>query len=132
MAIPSITDPSATPSLQNDSQAQALSEFQQLTSDLRSGNLSQAQADYANLAKNAPAAAQNSSTPLGKAFSQLGQALQSGNLSAAQQALAAVTHQLGRHHHGAPPSQSASSTSAPEVAPAASTDTNCSGLNVTA
>ncbi|HEY6293427.1 MAG TPA: hypothetical protein VI455_17890 [Terriglobia bacterium] len=132
MSIPSITDPSATPTFQKDSQAQALSEFQQLTADLRSGNLSQAQADYANLAKNAPAAAQNSSTPLGKAFSQLGQALQSGNLSAAQQALAAVTHQLGRHHHGVRPSESASSSSVLETGPAASTNTSGSGLNLTA
>jgi len=128
MSVSSIIDLSQNPSCQNGSQS-AIAEFKQLAADLRSGNLSQAQADYATLAKNAPAAAQNTSTPLGQAFSALGQALESGDLSAAQQALAAVTHRAGHHaHHGAPlPASSSASTE-----PAASGASGSGGLSVMA
>lgn len=85
-------------------------QFQQLGQDLQSGNLTQAQADYATLSKDFPGANQagtaaattaaattTSTTPAttsttttgttstAQQFAQLGQDLQSGNLQAAQQ-----------------------------------------------
>jgi hypothetical protein len=88
---------------------QLKTEFQQLGQDLQSGNLTQAQKDYATISQNLPglSQAQNSSNPLVQAFNQLGQDLQSGNLQAAQsdytnvqqdaQQNAAQAH--GHHHH---------------------------------
>jgi len=78
-------------------------EFQQLGQDLQSGNLTQAQSDYATLSQNFPGASQtgaaaatttaattaNTSTTgngtVAQQFAQLGQDLQSGKLQAAQQ-----------------------------------------------
>jgi outer membrane protein assembly factor BamD (BamD/ComL family) len=91
------------------------SEFDQLGQDLKSGNLSQAQADFATLKKDLPQGPQSATSPLGQDFSALSQALQSGNVASAQQAFttlqtdlqsAAQTHH--HHHHGG--SQEASST----------------------
>jgi len=72
-------------------------EFQQLGQDLQSGNLAQAQSDFATLRQNAPAGSplsasnsNNSSSPIAQAFQQLSQALQSGNLSAAQSDFATI------------------------------------------
>ena len=89
---------------------QIRTEFQQLGQDLQSGNLTQAQSDYATLSQNfpggtpggvaAPAAASTATAaeaatsaspsatgnnPVAQAFTQLGQDLKSGNLQAAQQ-----------------------------------------------
>jgi len=74
--------------------------FQQLGHDLQSGNLSQAQSDFASLQQLLPGSAQNlavasasgalSSNPLATAVSQLARDLQSGNLSAAKQAYSAL------------------------------------------
>jgi outer membrane protein assembly factor BamD (BamD/ComL family) len=88
---------------------QARSEFQQLSQDLQSGNLTQAQQDYATISKNFPVLTQTSgatsgtaatatsgaagttgtsqtaTNPLVQEFTQLGQDLQAGNLQAAQQ-----------------------------------------------
>jgi hypothetical protein len=74
-------------------------EFQQpflkLGQDLQSGNLSQAQGDFATLQQNAPAgsplalsssASSSGTSPISQEFSPLGQDLQSGNLQSAQQA----------------------------------------------
>ena len=97
-------------------------EFQQLGQDLQSGNLSQAQSDFAALQPNKAQAAStpssattssSNSNSLSSAFSQLSTDLQSGNLSAAQQDFAAVQQDLqqqfstgatsgghhGHHHH---------------------------------
>jgi outer membrane protein assembly factor BamD (BamD/ComL family) len=97
--------------------------FQQLGQDLQSGNLSQAQNDFATLqqyfpgAQQATAAASTTNTqnanPLTAAIAQLSQDLQSGNITAAQSDLATVqqdAQQLGQqqgtgqthhhHHHG--------------------------------
>jgi hypothetical protein len=85
---------------------QIRTEFQQLGQDLQSGNLTQAQSDYATLSQDFPgvvatpaaastataleAAATNASAsatginPVAQAFTQLGQDLTSGNLRAAQ------------------------------------------------
>jgi hypothetical protein len=95
---------------------QVRSEFQQLGQDLQSGNLAQAQKDYATLAQQLPggqpsgniATAANSPTnKLVQEFLTLGKDLQAGNLSAAQQDFAAIqqsaqqnaAHGHGHHHH---------------------------------
>jgi hypothetical protein len=95
---------------------QIKTEFQLLGEDLQSGNLSQAQTDFASLSKDFPGAAQSSATsvnttanndPLLRAFTQLGRDLQSGNLQAAQQDYTNLrqdlqlisSQQAGRHHH---------------------------------
>lgn len=94
--------------------------FQQLGEDLQSGNLTQAQQDYATLSQDFPGVTSNGSTslssstssnPIAQAFSALSQALQNGNLSAAQQDFSTVQQDLQqqsssgrvhghRHHHG--------------------------------
>src|SRR5271169_6053874 len=97
---------------------QIKSEFQQLGQDLLSGNLTQAQSDFATLAQNLPGASQStaastnpaataSNNPLLQAFAQLGQDLQSGNLQGAQQDFTNLqqdlqqtsSQQVGGHHH---------------------------------
>jgi hypothetical protein len=96
---------------------QLKTEFQQLGQDLQSGNLAQAQKDYATISQNLPglSQAQNSSNPLVQAFNQLGQDLQSGNLQAAQsdytnvQQNAAQAHGHHHHHHRAEESQQSGS-----------------------
>ena len=64
-------------------------EFQQLGSDLQSGNLSAAQQDVSTLPGLASQSSSTSSTassnPIAQAFNQLAQDLQSGNISGAQQ-----------------------------------------------
>lgn len=102
-------------------------EFQQLGQDLQSGNLTQAQSDYATLSKDFPGASQtgattaagttitmgatatNGTTSVAQEFAQLGQDLKSGNLQAAQQDFTNLQQttqqssgqQVGGHHrHG--------------------------------
>jgi hypothetical protein len=66
-------------------------EFQQLGTDLQSGNLSAAQKDFSTLpgsaSQSSPTSTSStqSSDPISQAFNQLAQDLQSGNISAAQQ-----------------------------------------------
>jgi hypothetical protein len=84
-------------------------EFRQLGADLQSGNLSAAQADFANLQQTglASSSVQNNS-PIAQLFNQLSQDLESGHLSAAQQDYASIqqgfqnqtSHVHHRHHHG--------------------------------
>lgn len=111
-------------------------EFQQLGSDLQSGNLSAAQSDFATLTQLDPnltsssstsstssAAAATSSTannPMQQAFAQLAKDLQSGNLSAAQQDFTAIQQAMqsasaahGHHHHHHSESSSESSSDNP-------------------
>ena len=94
--------------------------FQLLGQDLQSGNLSQAQSDFASLQQLLPGGQQSSlltpvssaqsSNPLATAVSQLAQDLKSGNLTAAQSDFATVQQDLqqggpqagaahGHHHH---------------------------------
>jgi outer membrane protein assembly factor BamD (BamD/ComL family) len=94
--------------------------FQLLGQDLQSGNLSQAQSDFASLQQLLPGGRQSSqltpvssaqsSNPLATAVSQLAQDLKSGNLTAAQSDFATVQQNLqqagpqagaahGHHHH---------------------------------
>jgi hypothetical protein len=101
---------------------QLKTEFQQLGQDLQSGNLTQAQQDYATLSQNVPSSGATAANPALQAFSQLGQDLQAGNLQAAQQDYATVqqdaqqqaaqvTGHHGRHHHHSESSQSSSASS---------------------
>jgi hypothetical protein len=93
---------------------QIQSEFQQLGTDLQSGNLGQAQSDFATLSQNLPGLSQNAAATtaapaesLTQAFTQLGQDLQSGNLSGAQADYATIqqdtqqnlSQYVGGHHH---------------------------------
>lgn len=110
----------ATPTSQNGQGKfqQIQKEFQQLGQDLQSGNLTQAQQDYATLSQNLPiaqssttASTPNSSNPVAQAFTALSQDLQNGNISAAQKDYATIqqdfqqqqpqqgTNQVHHHHH---------------------------------
>jgi len=110
---------------------QIKSEFQQLGQALETGNLSQAQSDFATLSQNISAANQSSgattpatnNSPAAQAFAQLGQDIQSGNLQGAQQDFTNLQQDVqqsssqqvggrhGHHHHHAESSQSSSSSS---------------------
>ncbi len=109
--------PSIAQGVQNKFQ-QIQSQFQRLGQDLQSGNLTQAQSDFATLAQELPqtqpqsgAGAGTSTSAIAQAFKTLGQDLQAGNLSAAQQDFATIqqdaqqasgqTHHHHRHHHAA-------------------------------
>jgi outer membrane protein assembly factor BamD (BamD/ComL family) len=122
-----------TPSAQPNPSAfqQIKTEFEQLGQALQSGNLTQAQSDFATLSQNISAATQSSATttpatnasPAAQAFAQLGQDLQSGNLQGAQQDFTNLQQDVqqsssqqvgghhGHHHHRAESSQSSSSSS---------------------
>jgi hypothetical protein len=74
-------------------------QIQQLSQDLKSGNLSSAQSDFATLqaafSQSAPSSTSTStSNPVSQAFNQLATDLQSGNLSAAQKDLSTVQQDL--------------------------------------
>jgi len=94
-------------------------EFQQLGTDLSSGNISAAQSDFVTLENDlsqtgstststtsaSSASASGSSSPIAQAFNQLAQDLQSGNLSAAQNDYSTIQQDFqsmasqGHHHH---------------------------------
>ena len=97
-------------------------EFQQLGNDLATGNLTQAQTDYAALAQTVAPSQAGSTASAAQAFTRLGQDLQSGNVTAAQQdftrvqqdfqqASATLGHSHHHHHHaGAVANDSANSS----------------------
>jgi hypothetical protein len=98
--------PTVAQGVQNKFQ-QIQSQFQQLGVDLQSGNLSQAQVDFAALTKDLPTAqppsagGSGTTNAIAQAFKTLGQDLQAGNLSAAQQDFAAIlqgAQQKSNHH----------------------------------
>jgi hypothetical protein len=116
----------------NPNKQQIKQGFQQLGQDLQSGNLSQAQSDFASLQQLLPSGQQSSlltpasgaqsSNPLATAVSQLAQDMKSGNATAIQSDLATVqqdVQQLGQqqgagqahhhHHHGGGESTQSSS-----------------------
>jgi outer membrane protein assembly factor BamD (BamD/ComL family) len=108
--------------LQSSQQTSVRSEFQQLAQDLQSGNLSQAQTDFATLQQSDPALQSGGNSPLQQAFTALGKDLQSGNLPAAQQEFTAIQQVFSQaaqpggqvhhhHHHHASSSQDTSSSS---------------------
>jgi len=87
---------------------QLAQEFQQLGSDLQSGNLSAAQAEFATLQQTGTASSTSSAqsnNPVAELFNQFSQDLKSGNLSAAQQDYASIQQDFqnqkphGHHHH---------------------------------
>ncbi|MGB9244172.1 MAG: hypothetical protein WCC03_12530 [Candidatus Acidiferrales bacterium] len=109
-------------------------EFQQLGTDLQSGNLAQAQTDLVTLEQNSPflhagatassatgGSASASNNPIAQAFNQLAQDLQAGNVSAAQQDFSTIQQDFqnaqsqaptqggGHHHHHASSGQSSAS-----------------------
>jgi hypothetical protein len=101
---------------------QIQSQFQKVGQDLQSGNLTQAQADFATLSQELPSAQQaGGSTTTGptsilaKAFQALGQDLKAGNLAASQADFATIQQDAqqqssgqaqGHHrHHGGGSSQ---------------------------
>jgi outer membrane protein assembly factor BamD (BamD/ComL family) len=103
-------------------------EFQQLGQDLQSGNLAQAQSDFATLQQNSPSSLQStaatsattSSNPIAQAFNQLAQDLKAGNVTAAQQDFSTIQQDFQNrraqgaghhHHHVVVESQSSQSTS---------------------
>jgi hypothetical protein len=88
---------------------QIQSQFQKVGQDLQSGNLTQAQADFATLTKDLPSNLQSTAatattaaggtkptSTLAKAFQTLGQDLQAGNLSAAQSDFATIQQAPGK------------------------------------
>src|SRR5271166_1372245 len=97
-------------SIQNRMQT-ARQEFQQLGQDLRSGNLSAAQSDFATLQQFGPQSSSSSSTqstnPITQDFNQLSTDLKAGNTTAAQQDFAKLqqdfqsqsTQSTHHHHH---------------------------------
>lgn len=100
-------------------------EFQQLGQDLQSGNLSQAQADFAALQPSSGQSAtanstQTNASPIATAFQHLSQDLQSGNLTAAQQDYSTIRQDFqqqaastsGHHHHHHHSGESQNSSSA--------------------
>lgn len=105
---------------------QIQSQFQKVGQDLQSGNLTQAQADFATLSQELPSAQQaGGSTTTGpisilaKAFQALGQDLKAGNLAASQADFATIQQDAqqqssgqaqGHHHHHGGGSSQASNT----------------------
>ncbi len=111
--------------LQNSQRTSLQQEFQQLATDLQSGNLSAAQTDFAALRQNAPAS-QSSGQTLSQAVSALGNDLQSGNLAGAQKDFASIQQDIQQasqqggqvhhhHHHHAQESQSSGTSSSQQI-----------------
>jgi hypothetical protein len=93
-------------------------DLQKLSQDLKSGNLSAAQSDFATLQKafsqfptnTAPVSTASASNPIAQAFNQLASDLQSGNVAAAQKDVSSIrqdfqgevgipTNSYHHHHH---------------------------------
>ena len=105
---------------------QIQSQFQKVGQDLQSGNLTQAQADFATLSQELPSSQQagaatttGPTNTLAKAFKALGQDLQAGNLAASQTDFATIQQDAqqqssgqaqGHHHHHGGGSSQASNT----------------------
>jgi hypothetical protein len=104
-----LSSPNQTQIATSPGQRQA--EFQQLAKDLKSGNLSGAQQDFATLTSllsganpsTGPTSTAPTQSTMAQDFQKLGQDLQSGNLSAAQQDFSQFEQNAqqvhGRHHH---------------------------------
>jgi hypothetical protein len=117
-ALSAILSPAPTPQNGQGKFQQIQKEFQQLGQDLQTGNLTQAQQDFATLSQNLPIAQSsttaftaNNSNPIAQAFNALSQDLQTGNISAAQKDYATIQQDFQQqqqqqgtgqvhHHHG--------------------------------
>lgn len=120
MSVAGVPIPNLYPSTSGENKFQQIQQdFQQLGQDLQSGNLSQAQQDYATLTAALPSnRQQNSNSPIAQAFAQLGQALQSGDLATAHQAFTTIQQDIqqgqathGHHHHRGQGGRGSSSSS---------------------
>ena len=105
---------------------QIQSQFQKVGQDLQSGNLTQAQADFATLSQELPSAQQagaatttGPTSTLAKAFQALGQDFKAGNLAASQADFTTIQQDAqqqssgqtqGHHHHHGGGSSQASNT----------------------
>lgn len=88
MSIAALTHTTFSPLANINNKIQTVrGEFQQLGSDLTTGDLTKAQTDFVALSESL-AAGQQSSSLGAQAFSTLGQSLQAGDLTSAQQAFA--------------------------------------------
>jgi hypothetical protein len=116
----------ATHSVTNQATArfqQMRSDFQSLQSDLQSGNIANAQADFASLLKDAPPLQNllksDADSVQSSALSALSTSLKSGDVTGAQTALASLGQTLGgahchhhhHHHHGSSVSPSSATGS---------------------
>ena len=93
MGVSSLNASSATQSTSAGNWQQRQQAMQDLTTALKSGDLTAAQKAFTGLSSNRNV---QGNSPLAK----LGQALQSGDLSGAQQALQNLQSSRGHHHHG--------------------------------
>ena len=102
-----IDNPSATAPddpLSPASRAKARSDFQALANDLQTGNLTNAQTDFASLLQDAPQLQTTLQTtavtsPALSAFSSLSASLQAGDLTGAQSAMSTLQQSVQGHHH---------------------------------
>lgn len=83
--------------------------FEQLGTDLQSGNVSSAAQDFANLTKSSDLA----DSQISASVQQLGADLQSGNLSSAQQDYTTIQRAIQQHHFAHHPSQTSNSLDTP-------------------
>jgi hypothetical protein len=102
VSISGISTFSAASSQTADTQSAFRQQFNQLTSALQSGSLSDAQQAYSALSQlqsSGQGPSTTSNSPLAQALNQIGQNLQNGDLSGAQQALSSLQQSQGGHHH---------------------------------
>lgn len=113
MSISAVSNPiiysPVTKPVEQPRSARFRNELQQLSQDLKSGNLTAAQQDYATLSQSGPLTNSQSTNPLVQDLQEVGAALQGGNLTGAQQAFktfqnavqqqGAQVHDHGHHHH---------------------------------
>jgi hypothetical protein len=123
------------------------SQFQQLGSDLASGNLSSAQSDFATLqaaftaagstASTSSTSSTTSSNPLAQAFQQLSSDLQSGNITGAQKDYSTIQQDMQSqfsdhshlgHHHKIGQDPNLSGTNPPSQDPLSSLTQSASSL----
>lgn len=100
MSVQNISAASDPTVLEDYSAAQAArAKFNQMGEAIQNGDLTQAQADYSDLMKTAPAFVKNGQGPMGQAMANLGSALQSGSVSNAQEAFQFLAQHLRHRHH---------------------------------
>jgi hypothetical protein len=125
MSVQNISAASDPAAREDYSAAQAArAKFNQMGEAIQNGDLTQAQADYSDLMRTAPAFVQNGQGPMGKAMANLGSALQSGSVSSAQEAFQFVARHLRHRHHVAAQGSADATTSSASSASGASSGSN--------
>jgi hypothetical protein len=104
---------------------QMRSAFQQLGTDLQSGDVAAARKEFESLTR----PSSNSTTTESQQIQQLGQDLQFGNLSAAQQDYIAIQRTMQQHAHGAH-GHHHSGSGADQVTPTTGSDSSTDPLNL--